>query len=269
VEAGRWWQRAEVSAGRGILLAVELDERVDVDPVAARRAKVADLYAAGQNTHEIAAELGIGQTTVRRDLSALGMEVRAPGKPEKYPPVELGVCGTPGCTDPDCDLDYGTCHCIHRRCRQTTPIATRHDRRRGYIKGMHTMFVHEHDRLSEEGQRVQSRNMTKKMTELYADPRRKGDWTYSRHGSTRLYGHASRELAAEKAEKGTRRNSARLKNRVGRPSIIFDDPEVRDRVRILRDRGYTQQHIALVLSHELGEPISRDRVQRLLAKNLR
>jgi hypothetical protein len=75
-----------------------------------RRDKVAELYPE-LNTHEIAAEIGCGQTTVRRDISKLGITPRPAGKPEKYPPVELGVCGTPGCTDPECGLPYGTCHC--------------------------------------------------------------------------------------------------------------------------------------------------------------
>lgn len=165
------------------------------------RAEVARLYPDLRNQRKIAEALGVGQSTVGRHLRALGIAQPPAGRPVKYPPVQLGVCGTPGCTDPECDLPYGTCHCDSRRCWRTTPIAGKSDRRRRHIKGKHCLFVRGHDRLSDEGRRIQSAGMTAKMNALHADPQRKAKWAYRRHGSTRLYGRANRELAARKGKK--------------------------------------------------------------------
>jgi hypothetical protein len=160
-----------------------------------------------RNARAIALELGVGPTTVLRWLDARGVPRRAAGRPEKYPPTELGACGTPGCTDPGCSIPFGTCHC---GCGARTPIAARHDRRRGYIKGKPERFLRAHyDRDREEYRRFHAAKMTATMNELMSDPQRRADWAYSRHKSTRLYGRASRELAAAKGTKLGRKLKAR------------------------------------------------------------
>jgi transposase len=161
--------------------------------ITARRADVARLTRKGLKQREIALELGCGATTVARDQRALGIDRGPPGKPVKYPPVEIGSCGTPGCVDPDCAIPCGECHC---GCGAETAIATRHDRRRGYIKGKPERFLRAHyDRSTEEYRQSHADKMTATMNELYADPRRKAEWVRARHTypglppNTRYYGY--------------------------------------------------------------------------------
>jgi DNA invertase Pin-like site-specific DNA recombinase len=160
-------------------------------------------------TRAIARKLGVGPTTVGRWLDARGVARRPPGKPEKYPPVELGVCGTPGCTDPDCSIPQGECHC---GCGARTPIATRHDRRRGYIKGKHERFLRAHyDRDREEYRRFHADKMTATMNELMSDARRKAKWQQARHSypglpaNTRGFGCLGGRPAAELTDEQRRR----------------------------------------------------------------
>ncbi|MYV44948.1 DeoR family transcriptional regulator, partial [Streptomyces sp. SID2888] len=54
--------------------------------VAARRARVAAMRARHMTTRAIAAELGVGETTVRRDLAAIDAE-RAAATPPPAPPA--------------------------------------------------------------------------------------------------------------------------------------------------------------------------------------
>jgi hypothetical protein len=174
-----------------------MSRRVEVDV-----AEIERLYfVEGLNVDQVGEKLGCSPNTVSRRIRELGRTPRSPGKPEKYPPVEVGVCGTPGCTDPECEIPYGTCHCQPRwleRCWKTTSIATRHDRRRGYIRGMHERFAHGHDRLSDEGRRVQSANMYRKRHDGTIT---RGRVAYARHGSTKVYGQDAAELAAAKGKK--------------------------------------------------------------------
>jgi hypothetical protein len=168
-----------------------------------RQARVAELlskFYPDCNTDELAAMVPCSPTTFLRDAKALGVELLPPGKRVKYRPVERGVsCRTPGCADPNCMIRHGKCHC---GCGRKTPIATRHDRQRGYIKGEPERYLRAHyDRSSEEYRRFHADKMTATMNELYADPRRKGRWAYSRHRSTREWGRANRELAAAKGRK--------------------------------------------------------------------
>lgn len=119
--------------------------------------------------------------------------------------IDRGGCGTPGCPDHDCAITYGVCHC---GCGEPAPISTMTERRRGFVRGEPHVFILGHNRrgfspapLSETGRRVLSETMTAKMNELHADPVRKARWAHTRHGSTRFYGRANRELAAAKGNK--------------------------------------------------------------------
>src|SRR5690348_2913531 len=159
-----------------------MGRRVEVDV-----AEIERLYfVEGLNADQVGDKLVCSSNTVCRRIRELGRTPRSPGKSEKYPPVVPGVCGTPGCTEAECDIPYGTCHCQPRslpRCWKTTSIATRHDRRRGYIKGMHERFARGHDRLSDEGRRIQSANMTAKRADGTIT---RGRVAYARHGSTKV-----------------------------------------------------------------------------------
>jgi len=57
---------------------------------------VAELYRS-LSIRQVASELGVAYTTVRRDLLALGVERRPQARPVKYPPVGPRLCANPGC----------------------------------------------------------------------------------------------------------------------------------------------------------------------------
>lgn len=57
--------------------------------------------------------------------------------------VERGGCGTPGCDDPTCDVQYGECHC---RCGMTAPLARQSERRRRHVRGEPHLYVRGHNR---------------------------------------------------------------------------------------------------------------------------
>lgn len=171
-----------------------MSRRVEVDV-----AEIERLYfVEGLNTKQVGKKLGCSPNTVSRRIRELDRVPRPPGKQEKYPPVKVGSCGTPGCTDPECEIEPGTCHC---GCGERTAIASRHDRRHGRIKDEPCRFIRAHyDRLREEYQRFHAAKMTATMNELYADPRRKARWAYDRHRSTRLYGPLNKLIAEEKGK---------------------------------------------------------------------
>jgi hypothetical protein len=211
-------------------------------------------FAEGLNTRQVGERLGCSPNTVQRRIRELARKPRAPGKPEKYPPVELGVCGTPGCTDPACDVPYGTCHCA---CGAETRIATRHDRLRGYVKGKHERFLRAHyDRDREEYRRFHADKMTATMNGLMSDPRRKAEWQMSRHSypglpkNTRGFGvlGASDGIEAGRA-KGGRRPKAR--------------PEQQQEMLRLDREGYSSREIA---DQVFGDRRFYKRVQRFLAR---
>ena len=76
MEAGPAGAQGPSASRRNLRAVSELDASVD------RQAEVARLYGDGHNTHEIAAMLGWGTTTIQRDVRKLGI-ARAPGRPEK------------------------------------------------------------------------------------------------------------------------------------------------------------------------------------------
>jgi hypothetical protein len=218
---------------------------VDVDV-----AEIERLYfVEGLNAAQVGLEVGCSPNTVRRRIEELGLTPRASGKPAKYAPVELGVCGTPGCTDPDCAIPRGECHC---RCGAQTPIAGRHDRRHRRIKGEPCRFILGHDILSDDGRRIQSANMTAKRADGTIT---RGRVAYGRHASTRVFGREAAQLAAAKGKKA------------GAPSDVLDDRVVVDRIAELSAKGYSQPRIACVVSHEYGMNVSHDQVYRALRKS--
>ena len=155
----------------------------------------------GLTREQVGERLGVSPQTVGRRLRERGHELRAPGRPEKYEPVKIGTCGTPGCTDPDCPPSmYGVCHCRPRyseRCWRPTPIAAKHDRRRHYVKGMHTMFAHGHDRLSENGRAAQREAMAAKRDDAKFNAR----WGLVRHNTTKLFGYLGGPKGLDEVER--------------------------------------------------------------------
>src|SRR5438128_1749886 len=55
--------------------------------------------------------------------------------------VVRGGCGVPGCTDPDCAIEYGVCHC---GCGGSTTPARQSDRRLNLVNGEPQRFVDGH-----------------------------------------------------------------------------------------------------------------------------
>jgi transcriptional regulator with XRE-family HTH domain len=63
---------------------------------------------------------------------------------ELFPPplgVARGGCGVPGCTDRDCTIKYGFCHC---GCGERTPRARESSRSLALVKGEPYRFLHGH-----------------------------------------------------------------------------------------------------------------------------
>jgi transposase len=217
---------------------------VDVDV-----AEIERLYfVEGLNAAQVGLKVGCSPNTVRRRIEELDRTPRAPGKPVKYPPVELGVCGTPGCTDLACSILPGECHC---GCGARTPIAGRHDRRHRRVKGEPCRFIVGHDVLSDEGRRTQSANMAAKRNDGTISTARVA---LARHGSTRVFGREAAERAAAKGKKA------------GAPSDVLDDRVVVERIDELDQKRYSQQSIARIVSSEFGIDVSRDQVYRALRK---
>lgn len=209
--------------------------------ITARRADVARLTAEGLDQRAIAAELGCGATTVVRDQRALGIDPGPPGKPVKYPPVELGVCGTPGCTDPDCAIEPGTCHC---GCGARTPIAGKSERRLGRIKGEPCRFIRGHDVLSDEGRRIQSANMAAKRADgtistEHLSPASQRRWSLG----TGLEGLASRYGGRARQRWFGRWRGREYGTLGGRPPVELTD-EQRAEVKRLDELGWGREAIA-------------------------
>src|SRR5262245_50116212 len=86
---------------------VVVPARIQVDD-----AEIERLYFdEGLNAAQVGEEIGCSPNTVLRRLAERERARRAPGRPVKHPPVELGVCGAAGCTNPECEVPYGECHC--------------------------------------------------------------------------------------------------------------------------------------------------------------
>lgn len=63
-----------------------------------RRVRVAQLYAAGLTTYEVADELGFCQATIAKDVKALGIG-RTASPPRKYPVPAERACARQGCSE--------------------------------------------------------------------------------------------------------------------------------------------------------------------------
>lgn len=107
-----------------------------------RRQRVVDLVAQGLSVAAITRELGVDKGTIYRDLRVLGLTAadgRSWANAERNKAtgakvaaeIPRGVCDTPGCTDPECVVEYGSCH----RCGQPAKLAPQTSRRRAQVGG--------------------------------------------------------------------------------------------------------------------------------------
>lgn len=119
-------------------------------------ASARELRASGVSLTAIALRLGIAYSSahrltkgIRRDLerppeiSARIASARREQFDELRSSVPRGPCGTPGCDDPICSVDYGRCHC---GCGRQAPIARHTSRPQHHVKGEPVRYAVGHNR---------------------------------------------------------------------------------------------------------------------------
>ena len=222
-----------------------------------------ELRAAGHSLTAIANATGAAYSTVHRwtrdvrpDLARPAEHTeairrsRATATAALAEELERGGCGTPGCTDLDCPITYGLCHC---GCGDLAPIAGMSERRRGFIRGEPHLFILGHNRrglspgpLSEEGRRILSATMTANRANGTISTARVA---YGRHGSTRVFGREAAQRAAARGKKVGRKLNARQVERVNSRAeeIRRALPEVTDEqlVDLLIDRFKGREALTL------------------------
>jgi len=115
---------------------------------------IAALFHAGLSSYQIASRLDVrlGKTAVHNHLNTVGLgRTRSQARQLKCDQahdawkakVVRGKCGVPGCTDAECEIEYG---CCHGGCGETTPLATVSKHERSQVRGEPLQFARDHQR---------------------------------------------------------------------------------------------------------------------------
>jgi hypothetical protein len=119
-----------------------------------KREQARKLRKAGASLTKIKRELGISYGSAQRFTKGVRPDLERPSEvAEKITAaragphakwvesVSRGRCGTAGCSDPSCGIDFGSCHC---GCGEPAAIADQDDRKRNYVKGEPRLYTKAH-----------------------------------------------------------------------------------------------------------------------------